>query len=121
MKDQDYDDLLNIETGERQVRFYKSFHYHPYEPTPYSVLEILFNEYELNKDDHLVDFGCGKGRLNFYVHNRFQAKVTGIEMNELFFNNAIENLRFLQEETEGKRRGYYLSMLFSGRISNWRS
>jgi SAM-dependent methyltransferase len=92
MNDQDYDELLNIETGERQVRFYKSFHYHPYEPTPYSVLEILFNEYELNKDDHLVDFGCGKGRLNFYVHNRFQAKVIGVEMNELFFKNAIDNL-----------------------------
>jgi SAM-dependent methyltransferase len=103
MNDQDYDELLNIETGEGQKRFYKSFHYHPYEPTPYSGLDVLFNEYELNKNDRLVDFGCGKGRLNFYVHNRFHAQVVGIEMNEIFFNKALDNLNSYKKKRKVKR------------------
>lgn len=98
MNDQKYDLLLNIRTGGDQKRFYKSFHYHPYEPTPYRGLELLFNEYELKKGDRLVDFGCGKGRLNFYVHNRFGVKVVGIDMNELFFQKAMINLNLYKEK-----------------------
>lgn len=98
LTDQDYDLALNINTGEEYKRFYKSFHYHPYEPTPYRGLELLFNEYELNKTDRLVDFGCGKGRLNFYIHNRFGAKAVGIEMNELFYQKAVGNLQLYKKK-----------------------
>jgi SAM-dependent methyltransferase len=86
-----YDELLNIETEGTQRGYNKSFHYHRYEPTPYSALEKLFAEYELNSSDHIVDFGCGKGRLNFFIHNLFQASVTGVEMNEKLYEEAIEN------------------------------
>ena len=99
MNDEEYDLSLNIKTGEDYLRAYDSFHYHPYEPTPYQGLELLFDQYELNQSDCLVDFGCGKGRLNFYVHNRFQAKVVGIEMNERFYQNAMKNLHLY-----GKKR-----------------
>ncbi|WP_428911453.1 SAM-dependent methyltransferase [Niallia sp. Krafla_26] len=100
MNEQDYDVVLNVKTGEDQKRFFKSFHYHPYEPTPYRGLDILFDQYELKTTDHLVDFGCGKGRLNFYAHYRFHTKVTGIEMNEIFYKKALENLK----RYEKKRR-----------------
>ncbi|WP_071393984.1 methyltransferase [Bacillus tuaregi] len=91
MKEQYYDKLLNIHTCEEQKRFYKSFHYHPYEPTPYSALETLFSQYELKRGDQIVDFGCGKGRLNFFIEYLYHITVTGIEMNLIFYHEALEN------------------------------
>lgn len=91
MFEKDYDKLLNIETEGDQKGFNESFHYHRYEPTPYRALEILFNHYELNSNDRIVDFGCGKGRLNFYINHLFNSTVIGIEMNEIFYNEAIKN------------------------------
>lgn len=91
MKEQNYDELLSIRTGGDQKGYNKSFHYHRYEPTPYSALDNLFAHYELNSSDHIVDFGCGKGRLNFYINYFYNACVTGIEMNEIFYEEAVEN------------------------------
>ncbi|MDQ0973305.1 SAM-dependent methyltransferase [Neobacillus niacini] len=91
MKELKYDELLNIETEGNQRGYNKSFHYHRYEPTPYQALEKLFAEYELTSSDHIVDFGCGKGRLNFFIHYLFGASVTGVEMNEVLYEEAIEN------------------------------
>lgn len=91
MNEREYDDLLNIKTAGDQKGFNTSFHYHRYEPTSYQDLEILCKEYELKTSDSIVDFGCGKGRLNFYIHYIFQATVVGVEMNEEFYEDAIEN------------------------------
>lgn len=91
MKEYYYDKLLGIKTGGDQNGFNKSFHYHRYEPTPYSALEELFNNYKITSSDRIVDFGCGKGRLNFLIHYHFHATVVGIEMNEDFYQEAIEN------------------------------
>ena len=35
--------------------------------------------YDLNKKDHVVDFGCGKGRLIFYINYYFKCIASGIE------------------------------------------
>jgi len=86
-----YDDLLNIKTEGEQKGFNDSYHYHRYEPTPYSALEILFKQYPLTSSDRIVDFGCGKGRLNFYINYLFNATVVGIEMNEKYYLEAIKN------------------------------
>ncbi|MFP7299758.1 methyltransferase [Neobacillus niacini] len=91
MKESKYDEVLNIETEGNQKGYNKSFHYHRYEPTPYSALERLFSEYELTSNDHIVDFGCGKGRLNFFIHNKFHASVTGVEMNEKLYQEVEKN------------------------------
>jgi SAM-dependent methyltransferase len=93
MKEKYYDDLLNIFTRGDQKDFNGSLHYHRYEPTPYSALEVLFEQYELKNSDRVVDYGCGKGRLNFYLNYRFQSTVVGIEMNKGFFEKAISNRR----------------------------
>ncbi|WP_409276203.1 SAM-dependent methyltransferase [Neobacillus sp. SCS-31] len=85
------DALLNIKTAGSQKGFLKSVHYHPYEPTPYEALDALFAEYQLGSRDSLVDFGCGKGRLPFYANYVFNAHVTGVEMNEVFYHEAIQN------------------------------
>ncbi|GMA61299.1 SAM-dependent methyltransferase [Alicyclobacillus fastidiosus] len=92
MKEQYYDKLLHIKTDGNQ-NFPSDFHYYRYEPTPYNALEQLFEWYELNSNNRLVDFGCGKGRLNFFVHYLFQGSVVGVEMNETFYQSAQENLK----------------------------
>lgn len=86
-----YDELLHIKTTNLGIRPDQSPHYNHYEATPYSILYTLFQEYELEKTDSFVDFGSGKGRLLYYVHNRFWATVTGIEMNEKLHKEALEN------------------------------
>lgn len=91
MKERYFDELLNISTCGDQKDFNQSFHYHRYESTPYSALETLFNDYELTSSDRLVDFGCGKGRLNFYINHLFHTTAVGVEMNEGYYLEAIEN------------------------------
>ncbi|OOR30219.1 SAM-dependent methyltransferase [Bacillus cereus] len=91
MNEQYYDAVLNIKTVGEQKGFNKSMHYHRYEPTPYSGLDELLNQYEIKSSDRIVDFGCGKGRLNFYMHHKCDASAVGIEMNEAFYKEAMEN------------------------------
>lgn len=102
------DGLLNIKTGEEQRGFHKSFHYHRYEPTPYSALESLFNHYELKSSDRVVDFGCGKGRITFYMNYLFNAEVVGVEMNESFYQEAVENrIRYLRKYKNRKDKIHF--------------
>ena len=91
MNEQDYEKLLNVKTSGEQKIFNKSIHYNRYEPTAYSALEVLSKNYTLTETDSIVDFGCGKGRLNFYINHFFQSTVTGIEMNSFFYQEALEN------------------------------
>lgn len=101
MKEKYFDDLLNIQTCGEQKGFHESFHYHRYEPTPYEALEKLFAEYELKSSDRVVDFGCGKGRLPFYVHHKFDTSAVGVEMSKVFYGEAVGNLHNYMGEKEG--------------------
>lgn len=87
----DYDNLLAVNTKNSGMTSEQSITYNQYEATPYSILHALFDAYKLERTDVFVDFGCGKGRLLFYVHNHFQASVTGIEMNEQLYNKTVQN------------------------------
>ena len=91
MKGKHYDKLLNINTIGNQKWENTSTHNHPYEPTLYRALEELFENYELDKDDYIVDFGCGMGRLIFYINYHFQSYVTGVEINERYYEAALIN------------------------------
>ena len=86
-----YEEELNINTTGEQSWDETKKCYHPYEPTPYFALDKLFEDYCINEDDYIVDFGCGKGRLNFYLNYRYKCSVLGIEMDERFFNKCLEN------------------------------
>ncbi|MCA1060648.1 SAM-dependent methyltransferase [Rossellomorea aquimaris] len=102
MKEHEFDTLLNIKTTQPQIGFHRSFHYHRYEPTPYAALKELFQQYELKNSDRVVDFGCGKGRLNFFIHHHFQSTVVGVEMNDDFYEECLRNLATYQEKTRMK-------------------
>ncbi|WP_249871521.1 methyltransferase [Oceanobacillus saliphilus] len=103
MNEYKFDKLMHIRTAaEKKVSYPDSIQYNPYEPTPYSAMETLFQHYKLEEDDQLVDYGCGKGRLNFYIHYFFDSSVKGIEMDEHFYQEAIDNQRNYLKHTTKK-------------------
>ena len=102
MDDKEYDRMLGIQTSGMREWLTQSSHYNRYEATPYQALEALFEEYELSRKDEVVDFGSGKGRLAFYIANRFRAAVVGIEMNGQLYREALENKA--KFEAKGSRR-----------------
>jgi SAM-dependent methyltransferase len=91
MDDQYFEKLLNIKTSGEQKIFNESIHYHRYEPTSYHALETLTKNYIFTAEDSIVDFGCGKGRFNFFINYFFNSSVTGIEMNCFFYKEALLN------------------------------
>lgn len=98
MKEQDYEKLLNIKTSGKQDLDEATIHYNRYEPTDYEDLDKLFKEYKINSSDNIVDFGCGKGRLNFYLNYFYKCTVTGIEMNNYFYKQALNNKKYYLEK-----------------------
>ncbi|WP_318616595.1 class I SAM-dependent methyltransferase [Sporosarcina sp. YIM B06819] len=98
MNDKEYDRLLRIKTVGTREWQNQSPHYNRYEATPYLALEELFRDYELERTDGVVDFGCGKGRLAFYLHHRFQVSVTGIEMSAQLYQESLENQASYKEK-----------------------
>ncbi len=91
MKEKYYEKLLNINTIGNQDWKKTSIHNHPYEPTLYIALEELFKNYQLLENDYVVDFGCGMGRLLFFINYYFKSNVTGIEVNERYYKEALYN------------------------------
>ena len=82
---------LCIETEEIQTDGKDTYYCHRYEPTPYEVLDELFTFYTPEKTDVFVDYGCGMGRLNFYIEKRYSLSSTGVEYSPVYYKKALEN------------------------------
>lgn len=82
---------LHIDTIGRDEK-YSNAHAHPYEPTTYSVLERLTESGLIGADDHLIDYGSGKGRVPIYMNHKIGCRVTGVECMEEFCQDALHNL-----------------------------
>ena len=89
-KEKSLDNLLKIKTSGRDDSNADQ-HRYPYEPTPYAVLERLANSGRIRKKDVLLDYGCGKGRVDFFLAYQTRAKCIGIEYDERIFAAAEEN------------------------------
>ncbi len=85
-----WDKLLQIRTVGRDELMADQYH-HPYEPTPYCVLERLAQSGFFREGDEVLDYGCGKGRVGFFLSYRTKAQVTGIEYDERIYQSALEN------------------------------
>lgn len=85
-----WDKLLQIKTTGRDESNADQYRY-PYEPTPYSVLERLANSGLIRKKDVVLDYGCGKGRVDFFLTYQTKARTVGIEFDERIYQNATEN------------------------------
>jgi len=88
----EYDRQLGIKTaGVKEWDGHR--HYHGYEPTPYWALERLCQVYRFHPGDRVVDFGCGRGRVAFFLHHHFHVPVVGIEADAKTYEEALLNLR----------------------------
>ena len=89
-KENTWDKLLQIKTTGRDDSNSDQFRY-PYEPTPYSVLERLANSGLISRRDVVLDYGCGKGRVDFFLSYQTKANTIGIEYDERIYQNTLEN------------------------------
>ena len=85
-----WDKTLRIRTSGRDDSRADQFRY-PYEPTPYSVLERLVNTGLIRKGNVLLDYGCGKGRVDFFLSRQTRCRAIGIEYDERIWQKAEEN------------------------------
>lgn len=85
-----WDKLLQIKTTGRDDSNSDRYRY-PYEPTPYSVLERLANSGLIRKRDVVLDYGCGKGRVDFFLSYQTKVNTIGIEYDERIYQSALEN------------------------------
>ena len=90
MNEAQWDKLLHIRTSGRDDSHADQYRY-PYEPTPYSVLERLANTGYIGKKNELLDYGCGKGRVDFFMAYQVKCHAIGIEYDERIYDKAIEN------------------------------
>ena len=91
MTEREWDKRLHIRTIGREDE--ANPHYSPYEPTPYSVLERLADRGYVKRHGHLLDYGCGKGRVAFFMASMVGCRVTGIDHSQKLIDIAKENRR----------------------------
>lgn len=85
-----WDKLLKIKTIGRDDTNADEYRY-PYEPTPYCVLERLAGSGLFGEQDVVLDYGCGKGRVGFFLAHQTKAQAIGIEYDERIYREALEN------------------------------
>lgn len=89
-KENSWDTGLHIKTIGRDEINADEYRY-PYEPTPYSVLERLADSGLIHEEDVVLDYGCGKGRVDFFLAQQTKAHTIGIEYDPHIYQDAITN------------------------------
>lgn len=100
-----WDKLLRIKTTGRDDSMADQYRY-PYEPTPYSVLERLAGSGYISKRNVLLDYGCGKGRVDFYLSYQARCRTLGIEYDPRMYKRALSNQ---QTAVSGSRASFVLA------------
>ena len=100
-----WDKLLRIKTTGRDDSMADQYRY-PYEPTPYSVLERLAGSGYISKRNVLLDYGCGKGRVDFYLSYQTRCRTLGIEYDTRMYERALSNQ---QTAVSGRRASFVLA------------
>lgn len=90
LKEKSWEKLLKISSCGRDDTHSDTYRY-PYEPTPYSVLERLANSGLIGKKNLLIDYGCGKGRVDFFMSFQTGCRAIGIEYDDRIYEKALEN------------------------------
>ena len=103
-----WDRFLKIRTSGRDDSHADQYRY-PYEPTAYVVLERLANSGLIRKNNTVLDYGTGKGRVCFYLSYQTRSKTIGIEYDERIYQGAAENK---ETAVSGNRTSFILSTLF---------
>ncbi|MCL2592689.1 MAG: class I SAM-dependent methyltransferase [Defluviitaleaceae bacterium] len=92
-----YDYKYGIETC-REQEFDRRMINFGYKPTPYRNLRKIFRKYKFTENNHLIDYGCGKGRVLFMAALNGCKKATGIEINSDMYDIAIDNVKSFNDK-----------------------
>lgn len=85
-----WDKLLKIRTTGRDDSKADQYRY-PYEPRRIQMLERLANSGLIRKNNTLIDYGCGKGRVDYFMAYQTKCKSIGIEYDERIYEKAMTN------------------------------
>ena len=88
---QDWDERLGVSTEGVDYSVEDSKNY-GYDPTPYCVLEALLGLGLIDEDSVVVDYGCGKGRVGFFLASQTGCRVIGIDRSLKLLEVAEDNL-----------------------------
>ena len=91
MTEREWDRYLRIRTIGREDE--SNANYSPYEPTPYPVLQRLADSGHIRRRSRLLDYGCGKGRVVFFMAGVVGCRATGIDQSGRLIDIARENRR----------------------------
>ena len=97
-KEKSWDKLLQIATVGRDDKNADEYRY-PYEPTPYCVLERLAEAELFWREDTVLDYSCGKGRVGFFLSYKTGGRSISIEYDERIYKNALENQKSAARDT----------------------
>ena len=86
-----WDERLGIKTEGVDYSAEDSQNY-GYDPTPYAVLEELIKLDFLNVEDVVLDYGCGCGRVGFFLESQVGCRTIGIDHSQKLLDWAHENL-----------------------------
>ena len=105
--DQEWESILQIKTtGRDDSRSIQSIIH--MEPTDYCVLERLANSGYITKQNTLIDYGSGKGRVSIFMANQTRCYSIGIEYDERLYERAIVNG---ESQAAKNRVSFILAML----------
>lgn len=106
MNDYGWDKSLNVKTmGRSDIN--EDYNHFAYEPTAYAVLLRLAERGYITKDNTLIDYGCGKGRVSFFLSQRTGCRTVGVEYDGDLIDIAVRNLRDFPFLAILKRRAYW--------------
>ena len=91
MTEREWDRRLRIKTIGREDE--SDPNCSPYEPTPYVVLERLAESGHIKRKQHLLDYGCGKGRVACFMASVVGCRVTGVDYSAKLIEVARQNRR----------------------------
>ena len=94
-----WDTRLKIRTTGRDDTNSDEYRY-PYEPTPYRVLERLGNSGLIGENDVILDYGCGKGRVGFFLSHWTKVHSIGIEYDAHIYESALENRKTARSKAD---------------------
>lgn len=69
-----------------------------YMPASYDLLEISFDQLQAEPILHLIDFGCGRGRVLCVAACQGVPKLTGMDISKEFCDEASKNLQIVTRD-----------------------
>ena len=90
-----WDTQLKIDTEGLDERL-ADWHHFRYEPTPYEVLERILDSGLITEKNHVLDMGCGKGRVSFFLAQTIGCRTTGVDFDPNMIESAETNKKNVQ-------------------------